>query len=670
MFNGFTLFLLAVIGAVAFFHYTQGFFSAAVSAIIAVLAAALAVSYHEQVALALAGLLGNWAHSAALLLLFCVIYLVPRTAMDSMVPGNVTLPAAIDKAGAAIMGIVAGVFAAGVIAMAGQQMPVGPSVMGYSRLTVEARETTVPTQSRALDRPLHNMMLASSLDTTSPEEKQALVVPVDDILLDTVKRLSEGGSLSGQTPLTNVHPDWLTELFGQRVGIEPGGKRVAKPEDGELVGLYTLPVVQQRDHEFASFPRGWPGGKLPPTFPPNPTTAPAAGAAAPGGARSAAATAAATGKPMLVVARVKFKRSAADKDRLVRFSPGSVRLVAKKGMGDDADWANYFPIGTLDPRTRTLYRNRPDDYLFLDEGAEPTGEKGVDLVFYVDRSAFVGDPKDPKAAPKFADGSFLEIKRELRFPLGGEEVLSGAAALKKFPPTPDIQVLRKPLVVKPPEPPAPEPAPTPAPTPEPSTAPAGTAPPTDPAKPLTPENSSVLDVRDVKPNNRFFTNVSVILRGVGQTAQIPGGEAMAQNKKLTYIKVAPTDVTQLRGDIIEMFVPEGQVMVQVEAEATNAPFAQAWAWWQRVGEMGLKDEQGKVHKLVGAWASFETAGATYLTGAFQSDPAQPLAMPELPTPQARPGRIFLAAYVPRGTTIKEVVMGSEVLKSGLNVVAQ
>src|SRR5687767_12299522 len=118
MFNGFTLFLLAVIGAVAFFHYTQGFFSAAVSAIICVLAAALAVSYHEQVGLALAGLLGNWAHSAALLLLFCVIYLVPRTAMDSMVPGNVTLPAAIDKAGAAVMGIVAGVFAAGVIAVA------------------------------------------------------------------------------------------------------------------------------------------------------------------------------------------------------------------------------------------------------------------------------------------------------------------------------------------------------------------------------------------------------------------------------------------------------------------------------------------------------------------------------------------------------------------------
>jgi hypothetical protein len=362
-------------------------------------------------------------------------------------------------------------------------------------------------------------------------------------------------------------------------------------------------------------------------------------------------------------------RSAVDKDRLVRFSPGSVRLVAKKGMGDAADWANYFPIGTLDPAARILYRNRPDDYLFLDEGAEPSGEKGVDLVFYVDRSAFVGDPKDQKAAPKFAEGSFLEIKRELRFPLADQEILSGAAALKKFPPTKDIQVLRKPLVMKPPEPRAPEtPTPAPEPTPvQPSTAPAGTA---EPPKPLTPENSSVMDVRDVKSNNRFFTNVSVILRGVGQTAQIPGGEAMAQNKKLTYIKVAPTDVTQLRGDIIEMFVPEGQVMMQVEAESTNAPFAQAWAWWQGVGQIGLKDEQGTVHKLVGAWASFETGGATFLTGAFQSDTVQPLAMPDLPAPQAKPGRIFLAAYVPRGTKIKEVVMGSEVLKSGLNVDAQ
>jgi hypothetical protein len=130
-------------------------------------------------------------------------------------------------------------------------------------------------------------------------------------------------------------------------------------------------------------------------------------------------------------------------------------------------------------------------------------------------------------------------------------------------------------------------------------------------------------------------------------------------------------VTRLRGDVIDMFVPEGQAMVQIEADAPNAPtVGQAWAFWTEVGNIGLKDDKGTVHKLVGAWASVDVQGATHVTGAFQSDPANALLMPRTAQPEARPSKIWLAAYVPKGVTIKQVVLGNQVLKSGLSVSAQ
>ena len=44
----FAIIILLFLGAIAFFHYIQGFFSATISAIITVFAAVSAFSYHES----------------------------------------------------------------------------------------------------------------------------------------------------------------------------------------------------------------------------------------------------------------------------------------------------------------------------------------------------------------------------------------------------------------------------------------------------------------------------------------------------------------------------------------------------------------------------------------------------------------------------------------------
>src|SRR3954471_3928244 len=102
----FSVVLIILVLAVAFFHYTQGMFSAAISAILAVFAAVLAVSLHEWVVEhLLKGAMADTAHGMMLLVLFAVIYLIPRILFDKLVPGNVRVPAIVDKVGGAALGL-------------------------------------------------------------------------------------------------------------------------------------------------------------------------------------------------------------------------------------------------------------------------------------------------------------------------------------------------------------------------------------------------------------------------------------------------------------------------------------------------------------------------------------------------------------------------------------
>ena len=149
----FAIVMILVVGIVTFIHLLQGFFSAAISAVIAVIAAVLALSFHEAIAQKyLGGSFADISYTLTLLAMFAVIYLVGRTIFDAAVPGNLRLPPAADKIGGAIMGIIAGVFTAGIIAIAAQEMPFRGSIWGYARLSVDDSQVNVPTQRRAVER--------------------------------------------------------------------------------------------------------------------------------------------------------------------------------------------------------------------------------------------------------------------------------------------------------------------------------------------------------------------------------------------------------------------------------------------------------------------------------------------------------------------------------------
>lgn len=442
----FLIFLGLVAVAVAFFHYTQGFFSAAISAILCIFAAVLAISYHETIVEAyLGGAMGNTAHGAVVLVLFAVIYLICRIVFDKFVPGNVTLPSGADKAGAAVMGLVAGFIAAGLCAFAAQSMGFKPAVMGYSRIAFEdTRDANIPQDGgRNMTVDMYDSInSAEPLHVAAENDPQRLIVPADDILINMVRTLSDNGALAAR-PLASVHPDWLLELYGQRLGIQAAASRIAMnkadgsrtdlvavaPKDGDQykdAGIYLLDrQLPRKTHEFDTIARSQ-GEKVFPKGDPrkDPTK-------------------------LTLIFRVYFGEKVRDnKDNIIRFSMASTRLVTKKkspGAGE-YEWTNYFPLGTVEEGIEFWF-NRADDFLFINDRSEGDGvrDKGVDLVFQVDKDGFLKTNVPDPLQGVVSEGSFIEVKRMARVDLSNQPLLP----MTRYKPNKSVQVMRKPMVKKP-----------------------------------------------------------------------------------------------------------------------------------------------------------------------------------------------------------------------------
>jgi uncharacterized membrane protein required for colicin V production len=438
----FNIVIILAVGVIAFFHYLQGFFSAAISAVLAAVAAFLALSFYEPVVdMLLGGKMADSAHGMVLLVLFAGVYMLLRAAFDSMIPGNLRMPALIDRVGGAVMGVVAGVFAVGIVAIAAQAMPLMPDVGGYTKYGVaDNRPVRVPGTSNGRDKDalVFDELMSDDSGRFDEADRKSLIIPVDDILVGLVKQHSGGGALAGSRPLTDVHPDLLQEYFGQRLGIQTGAQRViinnaAKGKTAikgaELFRLDTIPQVDA-SYEVMRLPTRKP--KVPPELRAN-------------------------ANQVLLVARVMLGRDAGDaKTFIMRFSPGSVRLVAKRiGASGELETVNYFPVGTIDGANK-LVANRLDDFCFIDLRS---GDKGIDFAFLADAKGLLassppagsaqaaGSPAPPS---KIAPGVFLEINRMARVKLGDK----GVKPASQYKPNKDIDVMRqRPLA--PPPPPAP-----------------------------------------------------------------------------------------------------------------------------------------------------------------------------------------------------------------------
>lgn len=689
-FSVFAVLMIVIVLLVAFVHTLQGFFSATLSAILAVFAAITALSYHETIVEKfLGGAMADSAHAMVLIVLFAVIYFVLRVIFDQAVPGNVRVPAMLDKIGGGIMGAIAGLFAAGVVAVAAQELSFNPSILGYARYAVDDQQVSLPTNGRSQDLSVKDRMDSPNFDAADiAGEQQRMLLPVDDILLYETNRLSSSGALSDGTPLSNVHPDWLQELFGQRLGMEPSAKRVlmgtpsVKTADAKIDNLYLIGDANKTDLPFIDGEYGAIRGSSAPKM-----TAP---------------TANYPGKPgrVLLVARIRFDPSAGDKlsGGLVRISPGAVRLVApgvSSTTGEPLQHADYYPIGTLQYRGPNVQVNnkpahtmlfRPllvlqnaDDYLFVkkdDSAADADGttsdlNAGVDFVFSVDKSAL--DAK--RTAMK--DGAFMEVKRLVREKLDGMKLLpetmlqkdKGSIAVIRRDKMLRESLLNRHLYDDPTAVAASESTPTPAParTPTPANTPqVGSA----------PTASTVafpLEVADApKVYDRFYTSVTSD-KDSGDVTWTAGDGAKAamtvDNKQIESLSIDGATAADMHGSSTRQFItlaaPPSMMLVQMTGKPKADAAGKAWTWKDAFKDLALVNDKGaRIGPPIGAWVKYSDGG-TKVSARFSADGS--VKVNDI-KPAGEVAQVWFVFAVPHGAKITKVVAGkTTVCEQGVEV---
>lgn len=423
--------------AIVFFHYLQGFFGATISAVIAIFSAVLSLSLHEQIVESyMKGKAVDIAHGMVLVGLFAVIYTLLRTIFDKAVPGNVRLPSAVEKVGGAIMGCVAATFCLGTFVIASEELPFGAAVLGYTTYGTSDVNAQVFDGAHTRDGFNYNELTSTQAGEFNPQDRAHMFpwvgAGVDEIVANLTAHLSDGGSLS-KRPMSSVHPDFISELYGQRAGIQAGASHVAtllpnEPEPSvEIDDVYTLPDlargVRKVDHIVPTVHRrgtpvirgevqlphlmhkGRDGAKDTPVeyikLGPDPNDPQA--------------------KRIWLIVRVSFGINAADQaDAVVRITPGAVRLVADR-IDSSGQYRSddYYPVGFLEKGGDgpVLLACMMDDMLFISNNKIDGKRSGADFAFIVDKDG-VFEP----GTNTIKQGVFVEVKRNFRVDLSGRAV--------------------------------------------------------------------------------------------------------------------------------------------------------------------------------------------------------------------------------------------------------
>ena len=244
----FNILIIVATGLVAFFHYIQGLFNATISAVLIAFAAVIAFNYYEPLAQLLIGKLPDYSASLCLVVLFAASYVILRLIFDRVVPGNVRYPVLMDRIGAGVVGFVAGLIATGVVAVAAQALPFGPTIGLYGRYAVADKSGSYFANGQAQDVKMLDVVSADYFDHA---QETPLIFQQDDLVVGMIRHLSDNGSLAGNQPMAVIHPDYLTELFGQRIGIQVGAKHSLvnseKLPQLKVTGVYTQDQLTQVD---------------------------------------------------------------------------------------------------------------------------------------------------------------------------------------------------------------------------------------------------------------------------------------------------------------------------------------------------------------------------------------------------------------------------------------
>ncbi len=612
----FSLIVLIIVGVIGYWHYVQGFFSSVLSAILAIFAALIAVGYFETVTdMALGGRAAEYAHGMVLIAMFALGYLILRVIFDKLVPGNVRVPPTLDKIGAGVMGVIAGLFCGGIFAIATQQLPFDSSIMMFSRYATGAtREVTVPTGGQSRNAEIWGELSTGRAPITdndgfADDERQSLWIPADEVVLGLVKRVSDTGTLSNNRPFADIHPDYLAQLFASRLGTESGARHVAfNLPDKQYVtvpGVFTLDQLLRFDGE--------------PDFMRRNTRAMETGLLKP------------NPDQILIIVRTRMDQMIADGDKIVRMSIAAARLVA--------DRTNYTPVGIVE--AGALVRvNRLDDFLFINTGGDSAQ---VDFAFLVPREAVLTNPAPQTAGRAATDleikpGVFFEFKRMAQVSLAGKAVATN------WSPVPGDAVYSRRDLKRP----------------------AGigglSAPAQTPSSGVTPPADAPLSVTNLLFQDELPFEIGITDGPPTGDFEFPSGNGSRQGNRLATLTLnASQALSQMRGNgvmVKELHVPGGNKVAIVVATPPTRAGADAWAWAGNLGDFEIIDASNNKFKPHGAFAKVMKATVEHAVGAWNA--LSPVAAIE--RTDGRPTDVYLLFVMPQGARPTAITWKGNVLR--------
>lgn len=354
----FSLFIVVLVLTITFFQGLQGLFTALINSALAILSAAVAFGYYENIYTAyLMDSLPNDGQAVALVGLFVATFAVLRVIVDLSITGNMKFPVAAERIGGGIFGLVTALIIVGVLATGFQMLDFGSSFLGFSRYEIVDAQSGQPIDFSEVDKDNRPVRSQGTLDWSQVEMRRRNTwFNPEGFTVSLVAHLS-GNALGGAHNFATVYPDFLDTIHFANAGVADAMPNTV-PADliRRIAGWWNLPDRRYFKREWVSVGgRGEQRFTLEKSDPPPP------------------------GMKRIVV-RVEFDRAKLTEAKANTVSPRQVRLVGRPSPSADAK--NYYPTGVSFDQEPSRYHDLGEGEWFnLQPAAE--GPALFDFVFTV-----------------------------------------------------------------------------------------------------------------------------------------------------------------------------------------------------------------------------------------------------------------------------------------------
>lgn len=225
----FSLIVVVLLLALAFFQSTQGLFSALLMTVFSMCCAALAVGGYEWVAIHY--LAPHWrpdySFAIALAALFGVPLIIFRMAADKLVRRSCLIHSMLDRVGGGFCGLITGYTVMGILTLAVQNIPFGGSIMGFERI---------------VRTPLQDLRDDPDLKPPPPDVAERNLWLNPDRFVVGLASILSSGIFSGERSFGYENPDHVQHL-GWINAVPETVPRFAPPGSISIVRTESVPTV-------------------------------------------------------------------------------------------------------------------------------------------------------------------------------------------------------------------------------------------------------------------------------------------------------------------------------------------------------------------------------------------------------------------------------------------